>query len=311
LTSKARHTFSETAIWLLTGPTASGKSALGLDLAQRIGGEIVNADSMQLYRDLRVLTARPLPHHETRVPHHLYGVADGAEAWSVGRWLKACRAALAEIASRGRPAVVVGGTGLYFAALTDGLADIPPIPAEIRAHVQSTYDAIGESAFRARLAQTDPATLGRIAPGDRQRLTRAMEVQAATGISITDWRKSTVPTLAPGTWRGLRTDPDRSTLYRRIDDRLAAMTHDGALEEVAALIERRLDPALPVMKAIGVAAFSDQLAGGLSAEDALARAQAETRRYAKRQLTWFRQRMSDWPIGDWTPDLVQAAITET
>jgi tRNA dimethylallyltransferase len=281
--------------WLIAGPTASGKSALALRLARAVGGEIVNADSMQLYRDLRILTARPGRADEAVAPHHLFGVADGAEPWSVGRWLRATRDILGGIAARGRVAIVVGGTGLYFRALTEGLAEIPPVPAEVRAETQAQFDQLGETAFRTRLAGVDPAAVARVAAGDRQRLTRAQEVFAATGRPLSAWLAVTKPDLAPGAWRGLVLEPPRQTLYARCDQRLLAMVENGALEEVATLAARRLDPGSPVMKALGVAPFAAHLRGELSLEAALDLARGDTRRYAKRQLTWFRRQTPDWP----------------
>jgi len=285
----------EPRIWLIAGPTASGKSALALRLARETGGEIVNADSMQIYADLRLLTARPSPEEEAQAPHHLFGVADAADGWSTGRWLRAAMAALEGIAARGRPAVVVGGTGLYFRALTEGLADIPPIPAEIRAAAEAEFEAMGEEAFRARLAAGDPAAAERIAPGDRQRLVRAWEVLAATETALSDWQAATGPALARGAWRGVVLEPDRAALYARCDARLAAMAPAGVLDEVAALMARGLDPALPLMKAVGLREFAAHLRGEVSLEAALADAQRETRRYAKRQMTWVRRQMADWP----------------
>jgi tRNA dimethylallyltransferase len=282
-------------VWLIAGPTASGKSAGALALARATGAEIVNADSMQLYADLRVLTARPSAAEEALVPHHLFGVADAGEAWSVGRWLEAALDALAAIAARGRPAIVAGGTGLYFRALTWGLAPMPPVPATIRAAVQADYDSLGEPAFRQRLARVDPAAAARIASGDRQRLTRAVEVFEASGRALSDWQAATSPALAPDAWRGVVLTLPRAELYRRIDARLAAMLAAGALAEVRRLLARGLDPALPAMKALGVSSFARQLAGALSPAEALAEAQAESRRYAKRQITWFDRQCADWP----------------
>jgi len=281
--------------WFIAGPTASGKSALALDLARRIGGEIVNADSMQIYADLRVLTARPSPEEEVLAPHHLFGVADAAEAWSVGRWLRAATAVLADIAARGRPAIVVGGTGLYFRALTRGLADIPEVPAATRLRVAAQYDDLGEAAFRARLAAVDPVAAGRIAAGDRQRLTRAFEVHAATGRALSDWARATRGPLADRRWRAVVLDPPREAIYRRCDERLAEMVDAGALDEVARLISRGIDPHLPAMKALGVAPFAACLRGDIGRDEALARARLETRRYVKRQTTWFRHQHPDWP----------------
>jgi len=282
-------------IHLIAGPTASGKSAMALRLAGEIGGEIVGADSMQLYGDLSILTARPTPEEQALVPHHLYGIADASEAWSVGRWLAAARDALADIAGRGRAAIVVGGTGLYFRALTRGLADMPAIPATVRQESRSLFDRLGEGAFRRRLRAIDPAVEARVAPGDRQRLTRAHEVFAASGVSSSEWRAATAPALTSGSWRALVLEPPRAELYRRCDARLAAMVEAGALGEVAALTARRLDPALPAMKALGVAPLAAHLAGALTLPQAVAAAQRDTRRYAKRQLTWFRHQTPDWP----------------
>ena len=282
-------------IWLIAGPTASGKSALAQRLARETGGEIVNADSMQLYGDLRILTARPTPEEETLAPHHLYGVADAADAWSVGRWLAEARAVLAEIVARGRPAILVGGTGLYFRALTHGLASIPSIPAEVRARASAEFDTLGETAFRERLATHDSAAAARIGAGDRQRLTRAWEVWTATGRSLSAWHGEGEDGLAPDSWRGAVLESTRDILNARCEARLVAMIEAGALAEVAALMERRLSPELPAMKALGVAEFAEHLAGRASLTDALGKAQAATRRYAKRQITWFRHQTPDWP----------------
>jgi len=280
-------------IWLIAGPTASGKSALALRLAEATGAEIVNADSMQLYAGLRVITAGPGPDDLARAPHHLFGTVDPADGWSVGRWLRAASEVLAQIAARGLPAVVVGGTGLYFRALTQGLAEIPEVAPEVRAAAAADYERLGEAAFRARLAQADPAAAARIAPGDRQRLCRAWEVFAATGRALSELQKSGEPAIRD--WRAVALEPPREALYARCDARLHAMVDDGALEEVRALMARELDPALPAMKAVGVRELAAHLAGEATLEAAVAAAQQETRRYAKRQLTWLRGQMADWP----------------
>jgi tRNA dimethylallyltransferase len=282
-------------IWLIAGPTASGKSALALRLAKMAGAEIVNADSMQLYRDLRVLSARPSPEEEAQAPHHLFGTVDAADGWSVGRWLRAASEVLDQIAARGRPAVLVGGTGLYFRALTQGLAEIPQVPAEVRGQAQADYDLMGESAFRGRLAAYDSAAALRIAPGDRQRLVRAWEVFAATDTPLSDWQSTGEPALPREAWRAIALQPPREGLYARCDARLAAMVEGGALEEVRALVARDLDPALPALKAVGVREFAAHLRGEATLAEALAAAQQETRRYAKRQTTWMRNQMADWP----------------
>jgi tRNA dimethylallyltransferase len=293
--SGERKECTTTRVWLVAGPTASGKSALALDLAAEIDGEIVNADSMQIYADLHVLTARPGPAETAVRPHHLYGVADAAEPWSVGRWLAAARQILGELAGRGRPAILTGGTGLYFRALTQGLADIPPIPAGARAEARARFASLGEDRFRADLAAVDPEAAARIERGDIQRLTRAMEVWLGAGRSLSDWRRNSPPALQPGSWRGVVVEPPRAELYRRCDARLAAMVAGGALEEVARLVGRDLPPGSPALKALGVAPLAACLRGELTAEAALARAQMDTRRYAKRQLTWFRNQTPDWP----------------
>jgi tRNA dimethylallyltransferase len=286
---------SPAPVILIAGPTASGKSALAARLALATGGEIVNADSMQVYRDLRVLTARPTPAEEALAPHHLFGIADATQAWSVGHWLRAATATLTEIAARGRAAIVVGGTGLYFRALTRGLVEMPETPEGLRDAVARTLAAMGEPAFRRALAAVDPAAEARINAGDRQRLVRARAVFDATGRSLSDWRDATAPVLASGTWTGVVLAPPREALYRRCDERLPAMLADGALGEVAALMARRLDPGLPIMKALGVSAFSAQLRGELSAAEALDLVRRDTRRYAKRQSTWLRHQAPDWP----------------
>lgn len=282
-------------IWLIAGPTASGKSALALTLAEATDGEIVNTDSMQLYAGLRVLTAGPSPEEMARAPHHLFGTADPADGWSVGRWQRAANEVLVGIAARGRDAVVVGGTGLYFRALTHGLAEIPAIPADVREAAGADYDALGEAAFRARLAEVDPPAAARIAPGDRQRLARAWEVYAATGVSLTDHQARAEGALPAGSWDAVAIDPPREGLYARCDARLAAMIEGGALDEVRALVARSLDPDLPAMKAVGVRELAAHLRGETTLEAAVAAAQQETRRYAKRQATWMQGQMADWP----------------
>ena len=281
-------------VLLIAGPTASGKSALALDLAERLDGEIVNADALQLYTDLRLLTARPTPEEERRAPHHLFGVSDGADGWSVGRWLDAALPVLEGIAARGRRAIVVGGTGLYFRALTRGLAEIPAVPASARQRAAETFERLGEDAFRAALAQRDPAAAARIGPGDRQRLLRAFEVAEATGKALTDWQTDTIAPLSPGQWRAVVLEPDRQTLYTRCDARLQGMVQGGALDEVRILMNRHLAPAAPIMKAVGVREMAAHLSGEMTLAEAIALAQQETRRYAKRQMTWFRNQTPDW-----------------
>jgi len=281
-------------IWLIAGPTASGKSAHALQLAERIGGEIVNADSMQIYAGLRVLTAGPSPEETARAQHHLFGVVDAAVGWSVGRWLEAATRALADIEARGNPAIVVGGTGLYFRALTHGLADVPPVSETQREVSGLLYAARGEEEFREILKPLDPEAEARIEVGDRQRLVRAHAVAIATGKSLTAWQTDTKPALAPGSWKGVVLDPPRAELYARCDARLSVMVEQGALDEVAAMEARGLDPSLPALKAVGYREFAAHLRGETTLDQALDAARQETRRYAKRQLTWFRNQTPDW-----------------
>lgn len=281
-------------ITLLAGPTASGKSRRAMQIAAATGAVIVNADSQQLYADLRVLSARPSPEDEAAADHRLYGVADAAEAWSVGRWSRAALEVLSLLEAEGRPAVVVGGTGLYFTALTRGLADIPPVPDAVRAEVEARLDAEGEAVFRRDLADRDPAAETRIEAGDRQRLIRAAAVLAHTGRALSDWTADTTPLLAPGRWTGEVIEPPREALYAACDVRVAQMVEAGALDEVRALMARALDPGLPAMKAVGVREFAAHLAGETSLDQAVEATRQATRNYAKRQLTWFRNQTPGW-----------------
>jgi len=284
---------------LIAGPTASGKSALALDLAAKIGGVIINADSMQVYRDLRVITARPTVEEEARAPHRLYGHVDAAENYSVGRWCVDAQAALAEAQQAGLVPIVVGGTGLYFKALTQGLAAVPPIPPEVRATVRGRLKSEGVEPLYAELQQCDPATAKRLMPGDRSRITRALEVVIATGRSLSDWhREGLPPALDAANTLKFFLSTDRAELYRRIDARFGAMLASGALEEVEKLAARGLDPSLPAMKAHGVPWLIRHLRGEIGLEEAAEGGKRDTRRYTKRQATWFRHQLPDW---NWLP----------
>jgi tRNA dimethylallyltransferase len=281
---------------LIAGPTASGKSALALAVAEKLGGTIVNADSMQVYRDLGIITARPSPEEEARVPHRLYGHVDAAEIYSTGRWLDDVAAALAAIAAEGRVPIVVGGTGLYFKALTSGLAAVPPIPADIRADVRGRLESEGVSALYAELIERDPVTAARLMPLDRTRIARALEVVLATGRSLSDWHKQGMPPLLdPARVAKVFVTCERKDLVARIESRFAAMLEAGALDEVRALAARHLNPLLPAMKAHGVPWLIRHLKGEISLDEAAEGSIKDTRRYAKRQLTWFRGQMKDWP----------------
>ena len=277
---------------LIAGPTASGKSALALTLAEKLNGEVVNADSMQVYRDLRIITARPTPQEEQRVPHRLYGHVDAAENYSVGRWCADAAATLAAAQQAGRPAIVIGGTGLYFNALTRGIAAVPPIPPDIREQVRGRLLSEGAPALHADLAARDPAGAARLRPGDRSRVTRALEVVLATGRSFYDWHDvNKPPTIDLARVAKVFLMPDRDDLLKRIDARFDAMMAAGALDEVRALAARNLNPSLPAMKAHGVPWLIRHLKGGIELSEAVEGGKRDTRQYTKRQATWFRNQL--------------------
>jgi tRNA dimethylallyltransferase len=281
---------------LIAGPTASGKSAVALALAERFNGAVINADSMQVYRDFRILTARPAPEEEARVPHLLYGHVDAAENYSVGRWTIDAGKALAEAENSGRLPIFVGGTGLYFKSLLKGLSDMPPVPVEIRTRVRNEAKDVSAPVLHARLAQHDLRMASVLRPTDRQRVLRAIEVFEATGRSLADWQqKPGRPLIDPGETLTVFLEIDRKILRERIDARFDRMLEDGALDEVKALAARNLDPALPALKAHGAPALSRYLSGEISREEASTFGNTDTRHYAKRQETWFRHQMKDWP----------------
>jgi tRNA dimethylallyltransferase len=280
---------------LIAGPTASGKSALALALARKTGGIIVNTDSMQVYRDLKAITARPTPDEEAEVPHRLYGHVDAAVNFSAGAWVADAAQVLRQANAEQRLPIFVGGSGLYFKALTRGLSAVPPIPTEVREAVRARLEHDGVEALHAELARRDPSSAERLKSRDRTRIARALEVVEATGRSLSDWHREGLPPLLPeGTFRALFLDPERDVLYARIDARFEAMLKAGALEEVARLAARKLDPLLPAMKAHGVPALISHLAGDLTLEDASVIGRADTRHYAKRQFTWFRHQLPEF-----------------
>jgi tRNA dimethylallyltransferase len=285
---------------LIAGPTASGKSAAALELAERLRGTVVNADSMQVYRELAVLTARPSIADMADAPHRLYGMVSAAEAYSVGRWLgDSCRA-IAEALEAGRVPILVGGTGLYFKALTEGLAPIPDVPPEIREHWREQADTLGAAQLHSELAARDPAMAARLKPTDPQRIVRALEVVDATGVSLAEWQgASATPMLPPEGVVRVVVAPEREPLYAAIDARFESMIGHGGLNEVKALIALGLDSGLPAMRAHGVRELGAYLAGTQSLDEAIAKAKTESRRYAKRQMTWLRRFMTEW---DWVPD---------
>ena len=278
-------------VLVIAGPTASGKSGLALAVAEVFGGTVINADSMQVYRDLKILTARPTEAEMARVPHRLYGVLDGCDSSSAGRWRTMAEAAIAEAHGAGRLPILVGGTGLYLSALTVGLAQIPEVPAEIAARVQERLATVGPQGLHAELARRDPAMAARLRPGDRQRLARALAVLDATGRSLAEWQQASLPPPPGLRFHTVLLMPPRDALYAACDARFRAMVAAGAMGEVRTLVARGLPRSRPVMKAIGVAQLAAVLAGEMALEAAIAAAQQATRNYAKRQYTWFRHQI--------------------
>ena len=295
---------------LIAGPTASGKSALAMALARAVGGAVVNADSQQVYAEWRVLTARPPEEDEAAVPHRLYGHVNVAEAYSVGRWLEELREVLADCRALGLRPIVVGGTGLYFRALTQGLAPIPDIPPEVRAAGEAALERSGLARFAADLARRDPDTAATLDLANPRRVLRAREVLEATGTGLAEWKTRTPSPLVPLERAvAVALDPPRERLYARCDARLDAMLANGALDEVSRVICLGLPRSAPAMKAVGAAELAAHLAGELTLDEAVARAKTETRRYAKRQLTWIRNQMMGWPALDRPdPDAVLARL---
>lgn len=280
---------------LIAGPTASGKSALGLALAQKSGGVVINTDSMQVYRDLRIITARPTTEEEARVPHRLYGAIDASVNFSAGAWVSEAARVLGEVRAQGSRPIFVGGSGLYFKALTRGLSAVPSIPAEVRERVRARLEQHGVEALHAVLAERDPVSAERLKPRDRTRIARALEVVEATGRTLPDWhREGLPPLLPPGEFSAVFLAPDRDQLYARIDARFGTMLEAGALAEVERLASRSLDPLLPAMKAHGVPALIRHLKGEISLDEAAEIGRADTRHYAKRQFTWFRHQLPEF-----------------
>lgn len=276
---------------VVAGPTASGKSALALSIAERLNGVVINADSMQVYSTLRVVTARPSKEDEARAPHRLYGVLHPSELCSAGRWRGLAAAAMEDAWAQGRLPVVCGGTGLYLRSLMTGLSPIPDIPGDVRAAARALFDRLGNRAFHERLAAEDAVSAARLHPGNSQRLIRAWEVLRATGRTLSSWQEEPAEAMPGAAFFSVAVMPERQALYQGCDRRFRLMVERGALEEVAAIAAMDLDPALPAMKALGVPELKAHLSGTCSLEDAVLRAQQATRNYAKRQRTWFRHQL--------------------
>ncbi len=281
---------------LVGGPTASGKSAFALQVAKSRKGSIINADAMQVYAGLPVLTAQPTPQDRAEIPHLLYEIVDPAEVSSAGKWLERARAAIAQVTAEGRTPVLVGGTGLYFEALLGGLADIPAIPEDVRFRIRELYDSLGEETFRTELGKRDPESAKRIARNDKQRLMRAYEVVAHTGKTLGAWHKeasaSGLADIGFSVERYLLL-PSRDKLYAACDQRFSTMLERGALDEVKKLMAQNLDPSLPSMKILGVREIASYLRGERTLDEATAKARQATRNYAKRQMTWFRNKWGE------------------
>ena len=285
---------------LIAGPTASGKSRLAGEIGEALAvhgrdAVIVNADSMQVYRELRILTARPTAEEEQSLPHRLYGTVGSATRYSIGTWMSDAAEQLLEARRNSALPILVGGTGLYFKALTEGLAAVPAIPEDVRRYWASELAEVGPAGLHEKLRKRDPAVAAEIRPTDPQRLLRALEVVEATGRSLRDWQaEAAEPLIRPGEAERIVLELDRGVLSGRISDRFEAMLRAGALEEVEALVALQLDTSLPAMKAIGVKELAAVLRNGVSLEEAAEQIKLRTRQYAKRQDTWFRNQMPDW-----------------
>lgn len=280
---------------LIAGPTASGKSAVALALAERLGGVVINADSMQVYKELRILTARPTVDDERRAPHALYGFVPARDAYSTGRYVRDAELALADARAKGLRPIFVGGTGLYFKALLEGLSPVPMVAEDVRAHWRSEADRVGAGALHATLTARDPEMAARLNPADTQRVVRALEVLESSGKSLGYWQSQPgVPVIRASEAVRLLMLPDRATLHARANARVQRMIEDGAVAEAAQLAALQLDDTLPAMRAIGVAPMIAAASGRLGLADALVSAQTETRQYVKRQETWLRSNMISW-----------------
>ncbi|MBP7252891.1 MAG: tRNA (adenosine(37)-N6)-dimethylallyltransferase MiaA [Alphaproteobacteria bacterium] len=295
---------ASSAVILVAGPTASGKSALAAMLAAQLNGTVINADAMQVYRDLPILTAQPDDAQSAAAPHRLYAEVPPSQAFSAGQWLTAARQALTEALTAGRTPILCGGTGMYFQSLINGLAEIPPIPLELRARLRADYERVGERSIRAQLAQHDQSAAEHITVGDRLRLLRALEIVLATGKTQRAWQASTTGGIGTTNIIPILLLPERTALYAACDQRFTNMVERGAIAEVKALQEQALDPTLPAMKTIGVPEITDFLAGKCDWATALSQAQQATRNYAKRQLTWFRNQWQSNKIGFATPPIL-------
>ncbi|MBL4615990.1 MAG: tRNA (adenosine(37)-N6)-dimethylallyltransferase MiaA [Magnetovibrio sp.] len=282
------------SVLIIAGPTASGKSAMAMDVAEQYSGTVINADSMQVYKELREVTARPSVADEKRVPHRLFGVLSGAESCSAGHWTELAVGEIKTCFDTGQLPVLVGGTGMYLKSLVEGLSPIPDIDAKYRDQATALHKTLGADAFKAEVAKLDPESAQRLPAGDTQRLIRAWEVSSATGRAFSAWQNEPRIQPLPGVnFAHIALVPPRELLYAAIDARFSRMVEGGALAEVRDLMSLDLDPALPLMKALGVSELIAHLNGDMSLDDAVAKAQQVSRNYAKRQLTWVRSQLPD------------------
>lgn len=285
-------------ISLVFGPTASGKTSFAVTLAKQSGGEIINADSMQIYSGLPLLTALPTISERADIAHHLFGTVDPSERWSVGKWLEVALKLISEITARGNHPILVGGTGLYFEALTKGLAKIPQISTKTALAITKVIEEIGLIAGHDKLKLVDPIAADKIHSSDRQRLIRALSVFEETGKTLTSFQQTTTAILAANEWQGTVLLPEREVLYERINRRFDTMMQNGALDEVKAFKSKSEDQSISLHKAIGFIPLSRYLDGDISLIEACDLAKRDSRRYAKRQMTWARGRVNDWHFVD-------------
>ncbi len=291
-TSSALKPLMEKKVIIVAGATASGKSALGLEIAERTNGVIINCDSMQIYKELPIVTAQPQPEEMAGIEHRLYGALPGSTACSVGLWRELAIKEIELVFSQSKQPIILGGTGFYIRALMEGLSKIPDVPKDVRQEATERYDERGPDGLVADIAVVSPDTAAQLRQNDRQRIIRAWEVYLATGKGLSEWQKENPPEVTEGySFQSVLLSPDRAELYQRCDQRFAMMAQNGAIEEVETLVALGLDPSLPVLRAIGVPEIRGFIEGTMEFDQMVAMAQQSTRRYAKRQLTWLRNQM--------------------
>jgi len=278
----------------IAGPTASGKSAWALELAKKYDGEVINADALQVYSELQILSARPTKDEMGDIPHHLYGNVSASMRYSTGKWLRDVDKSIIDVLARGKTPILVGGTGLYFKALTQGLAQIPEPSETAVIRTQSILEDEGIKALRKKAEKLDPIATSRVLGDDPQRLLRIVNVATGTDKPLSEWQSSTKPLIPPGYWKGAVLLPAREQLYAKINARFGDMVREGGLDEARRVRDLNLEPSLPAMKAIGLRELISHLNGEISLDEAIETAARETRRFAKRQYTWLRGQMKDW-----------------